>query len=312
MRKAIGIDLGGTEICGGVVDERGRILRISRRDTEAEKGREVVLENISKVIEELMKINRVDAIGIGSPGTIDVEKGRVLSIGGNISGWAFTNVREELSKKFDLPIFVENDANVAAICEGWIGAGKGLDSFVMITLGTGVGGGIYSAESGIWHGKHYQGAELGHVILYPGGRNCKCGQRGCVEQYISGNSIERSYYEMTGKQLKAKDIFKGEKEDKYAGEIVEFGTLEHIFNNPSHPYTLGLFGCIPSLHQDVERLKPIPGMMPNPTDLPVGCNFFERCSSRMDCCKEKKPATIEVEPGHLVKCFMAGEELTGR
>ncbi len=221
MRKAIGIDLGGTEICGGVVDERGRILRISRRDTEAEKGREVVLENISKVIEELMKINRVDAIGIGSPGTIDVEKGRVLSIGGNISGWAFTNVREELSKKFDLPIFVENDANVAAICEGWIGAGKGLDSFVMITLGTGVGGGIYSAESGIWHGKHYQGAELGHVILYPGGRNCKCGQRGCVEQYISGNSIERSYYEMTGKQLKAKDIFKGEKEDKYAGEIVD-------------------------------------------------------------------------------------------
>ncbi|MGI5997811.1 MAG: ABC transporter ATP-binding protein [Lutispora sp.] len=98
----------------------------------------------------------------------------------------------------------------------------------------------------------------------------------------------------------------------YAGEIVEFGTLEHIFNNPSHPYTLGLFGCIPSLHQDVERLKPIPGMMPNPTDLPVGCNFFERCSNRMDCCKEKKPATIEVEPGHLVKCYRAGEELTGR
>ncbi len=98
----------------------------------------------------------------------------------------------------------------------------------------------------------------------------------------------------------------------YAGEIVEFGTLEHIFNNPSHPYTLGLFGCIPSLHQDVERLKPIPGMMPNPTDLPVGCNFFERCSNRMDCCKEKKPATSEVEPGHLVKCYRAGEELTGR
>ncbi|HCJ58440.1 MAG TPA: dipeptide/oligopeptide/nickel ABC transporter ATP-binding protein [Clostridiaceae bacterium] len=96
----------------------------------------------------------------------------------------------------------------------------------------------------------------------------------------------------------------------YAGEIVEYGTLEHIFNNPCHPYTLGLFGSLPSLDHDVKRLKPIPGMMPNPADLPVGCNFMERCSQRMDSCKMKKPATIEVEPGHFVKCYRAGKEMT--
>lgn len=97
----------------------------------------------------------------------------------------------------------------------------------------------------------------------------------------------------------------------YAGEIVEYGTLEHIFNNPCHPYTIGLFGSIPSLYQDVERLKPIPGMMPNPADLPVGCSFFDRCSQRMDCCNTKKPVAIEIEPEHLVKCYRAGKELAG-
>lgn len=222
MGKVIGIDLGGTEICGGLIDERGRILRISRRDTEAHEGREIVLKNISRVIEELIEGHRVDAIGIGSPGIIDVINGRVLSIGGNINEWAHTDIRGELSSNFDgIPIFVENDVNVAAICEGWLGAGKGLDSFVMITLGTGVGGGIYTVESGIWHGKSYQGAELGHVILYPDGRKCSCGQKGCVEQYISGSAVEKSYYEMTGKELKAKDIFSNYENDEYAKEIVE-------------------------------------------------------------------------------------------
>lgn len=221
VKKAIGIDLGGTKISGGIVDETGRILTLLRKDTEAEKGREVVLENLSKFIEELMEMSKVDAIGIGSPGTIDVEKGRVLSIGGNISGWAYTNIREELSKKFNLPIFIENDANAAALCEGWIGAGKNLDSFVMITLGTGVGGSIYSTKNGIWHGKNYQGAELGHAILYPEGRKCSCGQRGCSEQYISGSSLERAYYERAGKGLRALDVFINYNYDKYAREVVD-------------------------------------------------------------------------------------------
>ncbi|NLV76689.1 MAG: ROK family protein [Tissierellia bacterium] len=222
MKKVIGIDLGGTSIHGGLIDESGKILKRSMKDSRAQEGREKVLDRISQVVEELIKGEKIEAIGIGSPGFINTEEGRVLSIGGNIEGWAHTHIREELKNRFkDIPIFVENDANAAAICESWLGAAKGLDSFIMLTLGTGVGGGIYSKESGIWHGKNYQGAELGHAILYPSGRQCNCGQKGCVEQYISGNAIEKTYYDMTGKNLKGKDIFKISQEDEYAKMAVE-------------------------------------------------------------------------------------------
>jgi len=90
----------------------------------------------------------------------------------------------------------------------------------------------------------------------------------------------------------------------YAGEIVESGTLEHIFRNPQHPYTIGLFGSIPSLDEDVHRLKPIPGLMSDPTDLPEYCSFYDRCERRCEKCKETDPKPVEIEPGHFVKCLM--------
>ena len=94
----------------------------------------------------------------------------------------------------------------------------------------------------------------------------------------------------------------------YAGEIVEYGTAEHIFDNPTHPYTLGLFNSIPRLDATEPRLKPIKGLMADPTDLPKGCNFCERCPAASKACSEISPGVTEVEPGHLVKCFLAGGE----
>ncbi len=88
----------------------------------------------------------------------------------------------------------------------------------------------------------------------------------------------------------------------YAGEIVEYGTLEHIFDNPLHPYTKGLFGSIPSLDKNVERLRPIPGLMPDPANLPKGCKFCTRCERACDSCKAEEPEYLEVEPGHFVRC----------
>ena len=88
----------------------------------------------------------------------------------------------------------------------------------------------------------------------------------------------------------------------YAGQIVEYGTLAHIFDNPMHPYTIGLFGSIPSLDKDVDRLTPIPGLMPDPANLPKGCNFCERCTRKCDRCAESEPEYLEVEPGHFVRC----------
>lgn len=99
----------------------------------------------------------------------------------------------------------------------------------------------------------------------------------------------------------------------YAGEIVEYGLLEHIFENAKHPYTIGLFGSIPSLIKDVDRLSPIQGLMPDPTDLPDGCKFQARCDHVCDECREKAPEYAEIEPGHFVRCSRVakGEDLNG-
>jgi len=94
----------------------------------------------------------------------------------------------------------------------------------------------------------------------------------------------------------------------YAGEIVEYGTAERLFNNPCHPYTQGLFDSLPDLDSEVTRLKPIQGLMPDPTKLPEGCKFSDRCTYATPACKSKIPESIEVEPGHLVKCIMARKE----
>ena len=89
----------------------------------------------------------------------------------------------------------------------------------------------------------------------------------------------------------------------YAGEIVEYGTLEHIYNNTKHPYTIGLFGSIPNFNENVRRLKPIMGLMPDPANLPEGCVFAERCSEATEKCRHGHIPTVEIEPGHLVKCL---------
>ncbi len=94
----------------------------------------------------------------------------------------------------------------------------------------------------------------------------------------------------------------------YAGEIVEFGSLEQIYNNTCHPYTKGLFGSIPDLDSHVKRLNPIPGLMPDPANLPEGCNFCPRCNCGCKKCETENPGLIEVEPGHYVKCFNFGKE----
>lgn len=239
MRIAIGIDLGGTSIKGGLINEKGETFKKTEMNTGVGVGHIEVLHRISLVIKEIIT-DEVVGICIGSPGFIDSQEGRVLSVGGNIEGWVGTDIKGILSKEFtNIPIFVENDANVAGVCEGWIGAGKGLKSFLMITLGTGLGGCIYTEKEGVWHGNAYQGAELGHAILYPNGRACTCGQNGCSEQYISGLAIEKIYKETTGVIKKGKDIFKDAEINEMDKEIVNkfcsdlaiyLATLKNIFD----------------------------------------------------------------------------------
>lgn len=221
--KTIGIDLGGTSIYGGIINDKGQILKRVDRETGKSVGAGEVLRRISLVIDDLLEAeDDIIGIGIGSPGFIDTYNGKVLTVGGNIEGWAGTDIKGELSKRYpNHQIFVGNDANVACICEGWIGAGKDFDSYIMITLGTGLGGAIYTKKQGIWYGQNFQGGELGHAILYPNGRKCTCGQNGCVEQYISGTAIEKLYYELTGEMIKGKEIFRAYETDDNSRTIVD-------------------------------------------------------------------------------------------
>lgn len=220
MKKSIGIDLGGTSIFGGIINEKGKILKKIKRDTSLLKNKIEILNSIREVIDELIEED-VIGIGIGSPGFIDSKNGKVLEIGGNIKGWANTNIKGEMENFFPKhTVFVENDANVAAMCEKWVGNGKDLKSFLMITLGTGVGGAVFLEKEGILKGQNYQAAEFGHAILYPFGPKCTCGQNGCVERYISGTAIEAIYKKKTGKHKKGKDIFK-DTDDEIANKVVD-------------------------------------------------------------------------------------------
>ncbi|KNF09527.1 transcriptional regulator/sugar kinase [Gottschalkia purinilytica] len=207
MRKAIGIDIGGTKIKGGIIDEEGNILKSIILDTDANKGRNMVLKKVREIIENLIRNEKkVVGIGIGSPGAINIEKGKIEILEGNMYNWSGVNLRTELNSFFDLPIFIENDANLVGLCERWIGEGQNTDAFVVLTLGTGLGGSIYVKDD-ILHGSDWRCGEIGHTILYPNGRECKCGQKGCTEQYVSGRGIEKTYYEKTGIYLSSKEIF---------------------------------------------------------------------------------------------------------
>lgn len=218
MKKVIGIDLGGTKISGGLLDEKGKILKSDKVDTQAEEGRDVVIANIVKLIKKL-PYEEAEAIGIGTPGFIDSENG-IITFAGNIKGWTGLNLKEAIEEYFDIPVFIENDANIALICEKWIGSAKDYDDIVMITLGTGLGGAVYS-QGRLLRGSNFQGAELGHVILYPGGNSCTCGQDGCAEAYCAGSAIGNEYERMTGKKKTSEEVLASVDEDKDAKKVLD-------------------------------------------------------------------------------------------
>lgn len=219
MDKVIGIDLGGTKINACLINEKGEIIQRSAVETEAKKGRDVVLNNIRRSIEAL-DYNDAIAIGIGTPGFIDAKNG-IVTFSGNIEGWTGLNLKNAVEEFVDIPVFVENDANIALLAEKWIGAGKNYKDIVMITLGTGVGGAIYNEKSGLLSGSNFQGAELGHIILHPGGDYCTCGQHGCVEAYCAGTAISKNYEKLTGKLLSGEEILKISSQDVDARKVLE-------------------------------------------------------------------------------------------
>lgn len=219
MTKTIGLDIGGTKIQGAVIDEKGEILKTYRLETCAREGKDKVLDNISKII-DFLKTDDIKAVGVGTPGFIDSENG-IVTFAGNIDGWTGLNLKKEIEKRSSLPVFIENDANIALVCEKWLGSGKGFNDIVMITIGTGLGGAVYNKKMGLLSGSNFQGAELGHLILHPNGEYCTCGQSGCAESYCSGTAIVRHYEELTRNKLEGQEIFELVKTDDNAKKVID-------------------------------------------------------------------------------------------
>jgi glucokinase len=184
----IGVDIGGTKVLGGVVDEDGTVIAHARRDTPALDTVET-LDRIVEVIHELSAAYDVTAVGIGAAGWIDADRSTVL-YAPNLA-WRDEPLRDRIQARVPQPVVVENDANVAAWAEFRYGAAKDADdSMVMFTVGTGIGGGIVMGGRLI-RGAHGIAAELGHVLAVRDGYPCGCGSRGCLEQYASGNALTR-------------------------------------------------------------------------------------------------------------------------
>ncbi len=188
MTNTIGIDVGGTKVLGGVVSESGEILATARRETPREGGR-ALTQTIADVALELAKQFPVDSIGVSAAGFISSDRQTILATP-NIAGWNGVNLDQELTQILDKRIVLENDANSAAWGEFRFGAGRGRRDLMMLTLGTGVGGGLILGGS-VFRGAFGIGAELGHLRLVPDGHLCGCGIRGCLEQYASGSALMR-------------------------------------------------------------------------------------------------------------------------
>jgi glucokinase len=190
---AIGVDLGGTNLRIAAVDTDGNLLEKITLGTQVSRGREFVVTEICDAINSLRdrytSKGTLCGVGIGIPGIIDKRTG-MLRESPNLPGWHDYPVRDDISQRLGTEVILENDANAAAFGENWLGAGKGFDEMLMITLGTGVGGGLV-LRGGIWLGMNGMAGEVGHVTVDPNGYPCKCGNIGCAEQYASATAIMR-------------------------------------------------------------------------------------------------------------------------
>ncbi|WP_137034430.1 ROK family protein, partial [Streptomyces albus] len=190
----VGIDIGGTKVMAGVVDADGTILEKVRAETpEKSKSPKVVEDTIAELVLDLSDRHDVHAVGIGAAGWIDANRSRVLFA--PHLAWRDEPLKDALTARLAVPVMVDNDANTAAWGEWRFGAGRGEDHLVMITLGTGIGGAILE-DGRVKRGKYGVAGEFGHMQVVPGGHRCPCGNRGCWEQYSSGNALVREAREL--------------------------------------------------------------------------------------------------------------------
>ncbi len=188
----VGIDIGGTKVLGGVVDSGGRVLARLRAATPGHSPREVE-DTIVAVVRELAQEHDVAAVGIGAAGFVDAARSRV-TFSPHLA-WRDEPLRDALLERIGLPVVVDNDANTAALAECRFGAGLGHRQVLCLTLGTGIGGALVF-DNRVFRGANGMAGEFGHLQVVPDGHRCECGNRGCWEQYASGNALVRDAREL--------------------------------------------------------------------------------------------------------------------
>jgi glucokinase len=197
-----------------LVTRDGIILQESQRSSRADEKIDIILENIAGAINEMKQYAQqnnytLKSVGLGTPGCVDVQKGFLKGSTPNFKYWRAVPITDVLQSYVDVPVFVDNDANVMALGESKFGAGIGSDNVICLTIGTGIGGGII-IDGKIYRGQYYAGGELGHMSIVHDGRKCNCGNRGCLEQYASASAIIRYYKDYSGcreNDLNVKVIF---------------------------------------------------------------------------------------------------------
>lgn len=233
-KYVVGIDLGGTKINGALADLDGKVLSQYIIPTNAVEGEKAVLDRIISVINTVIKeagksVDEVKAIGIGSPGPLDSKKGMIIET----PNLPFENFQlvQPIKEAFNVPTYLDNDGNVAAIGEFMMGAGKGTENMIYVTVSTGVGGGAI-INGKVYRGKTCNALEVGHTTILPNGPRCNCGNYGCAEALASGTAIGRQAREVVDKGLDTSlknyenvtsyEVFKeAEKGDKVSQEILD-------------------------------------------------------------------------------------------
>ena len=270
----LSIDIGGTAVKIALVNQSGDVLILDKYSVSFDNYETPILETVLKSIDVFIyenNIHDISGICVSATGQIDVNKGEVIGTGGNVKNYDGSKIKEELEKKYKIRTTVINDANAAVLGELFLGRAKGYENVVMITVGTGVGGGIV-VNGEVLNGRLGIGGEIGHFSINNRGKPCSCGNRGCYERYASMTALIKRVEEELGiKGINGKDIFDRIPTDEDISNIVDswiedisngLVSLVHIFN-PEIILVGGAVSEQKELFIDILREKVMRKVMPN-------------------------------------------------
>lgn len=237
--KYLGIDIGGTKIKYGIIDEKGEIEKIYYKDTNANKGADELIATIKDIIKFTIKKDSIQGIGISTAGQVNSYTGEIIFSTETIPGWTGVKLKDILQNEFDIPCYVDNDVNCACLGEMWKGNMGDHKNVLFLTLGTGIGGAII-IDKKLYTGSNFIAGEIGHINLYKDGERCTCGANGCFEKYASTSALIRRAKKTLNldenENLRGEDIFNKAKD----GEE----TYINIIDQWSYDIALGLKSII--------------------------------------------------------------------